>query len=440
MKNNNNLQSAWEALDIVSLNQMQEAALEATATDQDVILLSPTGSGKTVGFLLPVLRRLDAEVKGVQALVMVPSRELALQIEQVFRGMRTGFKVMSAYGGHSISTELKSMSEAPAVLVGTPGRLEEHLRRESFTTDTIHTLVLDEFDKALEFGFWQDMDSIIGQLPTTNLQRILTSATQAVEIPAFVGMQDPKELNFLTEEKPKGLTLHALKAEGNDKLEALLHLLGLMNNEPALIFCNHRAAVDRIGEHLKSHELVFDSFHGGLEQDMRERALMKFRNGSVKLLLTTDLASRGLDIPEIKHIIHYQLPQSEEAYTHRNGRTARMHAEGKAYLVCSEEEEIPAYVTSQLEWLQMPELVTLPENPEWVTIYFSGGKKQKINKIDIMGLLAKKGKLSREEVGLIEIKDFASYAAIKREKLDEVLKLLKNERVKKLKLKVAEAK
>ncbi|PWJ42474.1 DEAD/DEAH box helicase [Sediminitomix flava] len=439
MEISNNLEQALKALGIQELNAMQEATLKATNGDEDLVLLSPTGSGKTIGFLLPLLKRLKKEEKDIQALVMVPSRELALQIEQVFRKMSTGFKVLSVYGGHSVHVELKSLVEPPAVLVGTPGRLKELLRRESLSFDHLQVLVFDEFDKSLEFGFWEDIEEILYDVPS-DVYKILTSATKAVDIPDFVNLYKSQTLNFLSDTLPKGLTLHALKAEKNDKLDALLRLIGTFNNEQAIIFCNHRAAVDRIGEHLEENEIHFDSFHGGLAQDVRERSLLKFRNGSIQYLLTTDLAARGLDIPEIKHIVHYQLPQTEDAYIHRNGRTARMHAEGKAYLVCSEDEEMPKYVKQQLTWIDMPQAIILPDDPEWATLYFSGGKKHKINKIDIVGLLSKKGKLGRDEVGLIEVKDFSSYAAVKRDKVQKVMKLIRNEKVKKQKLKIEIAK
>src|ERR1700759_1839845 len=177
------IKKALENLKIAELNQMQHAALSA-AKKGDVILFSPTGSGKTLGFLLPLLDILKSDVPTVQVLILVPSRELALQIEQVFKAMGKGFKVNCCYGGHPVKIERNNLSQPPAVLIGTPGRIAHHLRRESFSTDTIHTLILDEFDKSLEFGFQEDMTYIIRQLPGLK-KRILTSATKMKEIPAF---------------------------------------------------------------------------------------------------------------------------------------------------------------------------------------------------------------------------------------------------------------
>lgn len=423
-------------LDIAALNEMQESALAASENYGDMVLLSPTGSGKTLAFLLPVLQKLNPSYRGVQALVLTPSRELALQIEQVFRQMGTGFKVNCCYGGHPMKTEMNNLRQPPALLIGTPGRIADHLRRESFDPRSINMLVLDEFDKSLELGFKTDMAAIIGDL-TRLKQRILTSATQAIKIPEFAGMDEPVELNFIQDERPKGLAVKTVMADGNDKLDALFRLICKLNGGATLVFCNHREAVERISELLGDMSIVHDVFHGGLKQEDRERALIKFRNGSHRLLICTDLASRGLDIPDIEHVIHYQLPGNEAAYVHRNGRTARMHASGTAYLVLSEKEYIPEYLEEKPTEEKLPEETMLPELPEWATLYIGGGKKDKINKIDIVGLLFKKGNLQKDELGLIEVQDHAAYAAVKADKIGKLVKMVKHERVKKKKVKIA---
>src|SRR6476620_9163011 len=182
-------------LKIAELNEMQRAAIKA-ASKNDIILLSPTGSGKTIAFLLPVLSNLNVDISGVQAMILVPSRELALQIEQVFKTMGTGFKVNCCYGGHPVKTEKNNLAQPPAVLIGTPGRIAYHLRNENFNPNAIHTLILDEFDKALEFGFQTDMANIIHQLPQLN-KRILTSATKMEQIPDFTGVNNPTLIDFL---------------------------------------------------------------------------------------------------------------------------------------------------------------------------------------------------------------------------------------------------
>ncbi len=412
---------------------MQEAAMSAIKKS-DVILLSPTGSGKTLGFLLPLLGLLNKSIPTVQALILVPSRELALQIEQVFRAMGSGFKVNCCYGGHPVKVERNNLSEPPAVLIGTPGRISHHLRQESFGTRTIHTLILDEFDKSLEFGFQDDMEYIIKQLPALK-KRMLISATKMEEIPSFTGLAKPVQVDFLSNAAiAPDLKYKVVISEAADKLNALFALVCKIGANATLIFCNHRDAVERISELLWIKGLPNDIFHGGMEQEDRERALLKFRNGSHRILITTDMASRGLDIPEIEHVVHYQMPHNEEAFLHRNGRTARMHAKGTAYLMLAPVEK-PVYLT------EMPEQETLPESPKppkpspWSTLYIAAGKKDKVNKVDIVGLLLKKGGLDKDELGLIEVLDYSSYAEIKRNKIEQLVTAIKGEKVKNKKVK-----
>jgi superfamily II DNA/RNA helicase len=428
------LKQSLENLKIAELNQMQHAALEA-AKKGDVLLLSPTGSGKTLAFLLPLLNLLDAKIATVQVLILVPSRELALQIEQVFKAMGTGFKVNCCYGGHPVKIERNNLSQPPAVLIGTPGRISHHLRRHSFSTDTIQTLILDEFDKSLEFGFQEDMAFIIKQLPALK-KRVLTSATKMQEIPAFTGINRPTTVDFLDNKtNAPDLKLKAVISPAADKLDTLFSLICSIGNKATLVFCNHREAVDRISELLWDRGLVHDIFHGGMEQEDRERALLKFRNGSHRLLITTDLASRGLDIPEIEYVVHYQLPHTEEAFLHRNGRTARMHAKGTSYLVLTEDEKL-AYVKQNPEIEALPEKLVLPKPSPWATLYIAAGKKDKINKVDIVGLLLQKGGLDKEDLGLIEVLDHSSYAAVKRNKIERVVQAIKGEKIKGKKVKI----
>lgn len=414
---------------------MQQAAIGA-AEKSDLILLSPTGSGKTLGFLMPLLTLLDADVKTVQAMILVPSRELALQIEQVFRAIGSGFKVNCCYGGHPVKTEVNNLSQPPAVLIGTPGRVAHHLRRKSFDTATVRTLVLDEFDKALEFGFQEDMAYIIQQLPFIK-KRMLTSATQMDEIPAFAGISKPVILNYLGDAAAvPDLEQKAVITETAGKLDALFALICKINDKAALVFCNHRDAVERISGLLQDKGLPHGIFHGGMEQDDRERALIKFRNGSHRILITTDLASRGLDIPEIEHVIHYQLPHTEEAFLHRNGRTARMHAKGTSYLLLAPDEK-PAYLNELPEIEALPAKAVIPKPSTWATLYIAAGKKDKVNKVDIVGLLLKKGEMVKEDLGLIEVLDHSSYAAVARNQIGRVAALLKNEKIKGRKVKMA---
>ena len=270
----------------------------------------------------------------------------------------------------------------------------------------------------------------------------MTSATDAVEVPAFIGLTDPVKLNFLSdsEETPERLTIKTLASDGKDKLDTLFRLICVLGNRSTVIFCNHRESVERTSAYLTEQTITNVFYHGAMEQQERDSALCKFRNGTSNILVTTDLASRGLDIPNIRYIIHYHLPNNEETFIHRNGRTARMDASGTAILILSPEERLPAYIPKDSEKIVLPENYTLPEKPKWSTLFIAAGKKDKVNKIDIVGFLSKIGGLKKEDIGLIEVKDFFSFAAVKKIKMGEVLRVIKNEKIKNKKVKIDIAK
>lgn len=425
------IQEILSNLKIEQLNAMQVASVDAASEGKDLILLSPTGTGKTLAYLLPLVQILKPGVEGVQAVVLVPSRELALQIEQVFKSMGTAFNVMSCYGGRPAMEEHRTMKHIrPSVIIATPGRMNDHLGKQNFEAADVRTLVIDEFDKCLEFGFQDEMAEVIAQLPNLN-RRFLLSATDAEEIPRFTGLNRVIKLNFLTgEEQEQRLHLYKVLSPVKDKLETLYKLVCSLGSESTLVFCNHRESVDRVGNYLRSMKVYCEVFHGGMEQDKRERALYKFRNGSCSILISTDLAARGLDIADIKHVVHYHLPVAKDGFIHRNGRTARWESEGNAYLILHPEETLPDYLPEEPEAFALPEPTPQPALPAYVTLYIGKGKKDKINKIDIVGFLSKKGKLGREDVGRIDVKDHYAYAAISRLKAKQMLKLVQNEKIK----------
>jgi ATP-independent RNA helicase DbpA len=423
-------------LKIDALNEMQLTSIGAIGKNADVILLSSTGSGKTIAFLLPVLELLNDSNKNTQALIVVPSRELTIQIEQVFKLMGTGYKVTSCYGGHKRETEENNLVQPPAVIIGTPGRLCDHIRRGNITLDSIEVLVLDEFDKSLELGFLEEMDFIIGSLQHVK-KRILTSATETVEIPEFMGLTNPARLNYLSAaDEENGLSIQSVMSVEKDKTDTLFKLICYLGNRSAIVFCNHRESVERTSASLTKNGIINEFYHGALEQQQRDSALCKFRNGTVNVLVTTDLASRGLDIPNIRYIIHYHVPHTEDIFLHRNGRTARMDASGTAILILSAEEKLPAYINRHVEQIQLPPIATLPEKPKWSTLFIAAGRKDKVNKVDIVGFLSNKGQLKQEDIGLIEVKDFFSFVAVRKVKMGHTLQLIKNEKIKNKKVKI----
>lgn len=422
-------------LGIEKLNPMQEAAGEAILKNDSVILLSPTGTGKTLAFLLPVLQELDKGSENIQALILVPSRELAIQIEQVAREMGSGFKVNAVYGGRAFSKDKIELAHPPAILIGTPGRIADHLRREFFPTLEIKILVLDEFDKSLEVGFEAEMREIIDFLPNVQ-KRILTSATNAVSIPHFAGVVNPAIINFLQAEKPQ-LHIKTVLSPSGKKLDSLVELLNKRESETGIIFCNYKESISEVSDFLAKRGISHGSFHGGLEQKERERSLIKFRNGTHRILLATDLAARGIDVPELNFIIHYQLPPREEEFIHRNGRTARMKRSGVAYVLRDSNEKLPEFIDVEAPGEnEAPKQKNPVQRQDWSTLFISGGRKDKISKGDIAGLFLKQGNLQKEQLGAIELKQDCAFVSVSTNKAEEIVAQLNNSRLKKKKVRI----
>ena len=418
-------------LGIPALNAMQEVALPAVQNHPNVVLVAPTGSGKTLAFLLPVLEHIKPDVPGVQCLILSPTRELAMQIERVWQKMATGFKVNTCYGGHSMQIETQNLSQPPALLIGTPGRILEHVIRATFALESVRMLVLDEFDKSLSLGFEEQMTGIIQELHFLE-KRILASATDKPRIPAFTGITNPKVLNFYkaAEQSTDGLVIKKVLVTGEDKTLTLFKLLCFLGSDSTLIFCNQRDTTEQVRDALLDLGIPSACFHGGMEQPDREKTLVQFRNGSTLFLVASDLAARGLDIPEVKNVIHYELPLKKEDFVHRNGRTARMHAEGTAYLLMQADQPLPGYLPDAPPLLELPDDSPLPEPSPWLTLYISGGKKDKLSRMDIVGFLSKKGDLQKDDIGKIEVLDFMSFVAVRKAIVERLLPAVQAEKMK----------
>ncbi|MBQ8064143.1 MAG: DEAD/DEAH box helicase [Prevotella sp.] len=424
-------------LHISALNEMQQHAAEAIlGSDGDVVLLSPTGTGKTLAYLLPLVQLLDAASDSVQAVVVTPGRELALQSHEVLKNMGCGLRSTACYGGRATMDEHKVLKEVrPQVVFGTPGRLNDHIDKENISRYGIQYLVIDEFDKCLEMGFHGEMQKLIRNLPGLK-RRILLSATNAEQIPQFVNMARKGTLvDFLPddEQTSERVTLYEVHSPQKDKLDTLRQLLLSFGDESSIVFLNYRDSVERVNTYLCEQGFVTSCFHGGLEQQQREAALYKFSNGSANVLVATDLASRGLDIPNIQNIVHYHLPESEEGYIHRVGRTARWDATGRSFFILSSGEHIPDYVEGDVEDYQPTPIAQQPALAKMSTIYIGKGKKDKISKGDIVGFLCKTGGLTAQDIGRIDVKDRYAYAAVRREKLQQVLHLTRGEKIKGIK-------
>jgi superfamily II DNA/RNA helicase len=428
------IQKILTKLRITELNEMQQHAAEAiTGTDGDVVLLSPTGSGKTLAYLLPMVQLINASQDDVQALVVTPGRELALQSHQVLQSMGCGIHSTACYGGRAAMDEHRVIKDVhPQIVFGTPGRLNDHLDKENISRYSIRYLIIDEFDKCLEMGFQTEMQRLIKNLPGLQ-RRILLSATNAEQIPQFVNMSKKGTLiDFLPEEEqaPERITLYEVHSPQKDKLDTLRQLLLSFGDESSIVFLNYRESVERVNSYLLEQGFTTSCFHGGLEQRQREDQLYRFSNGSATVLVATDLASRGLDIPDIQNIIHYHLPESEQGYIHRIGRTARWDATGRSFFILSASEHIPDYVEGNVVEYAAISQQTKPPLPRMATLYIGKGKKDKLSKGDIVGFLCKKGELTADEIGRIDVKDRYTYAAVKREKLQQVLRLTRGEKIK----------
>lgn len=429
--------SFLEKFEITALNPMQEQAFKAIKSNRDVVLLSPTGTGKTLAFLLPLIDVLDNESPEIQMLILVPSRELAQQIEQVIRKMGSGYKVNAVYGGRSGTLDKIDLKHKPTILIGTPGRIADRFRRDKFSLDFIHTLILDEFDKSLEVGFEKEMTEIVESLPNVE-QTILTSATSHAKLPEFLGLEKPIFLNFLDKGESE-LSIKTILSPDKDKLNTLAKALNFIGNKPGIIFCSFKDALDRVSEFLTKNNIDHACFHGSMEQIDRERALIKFRNGTIQLLLATDLAARGLDIPEIEFILHYHLPLRNKEFIHRNGRTARMNSNGTAYLLMWEEDQLPDYIQAidpEVLNLGNRQKSTLAAPVKWATLYISGGRLDKISKGDVAGLLIKQGGIEKEQLGVIEVKQSYTYVGVHAHIAEMLIEKTNNSKLKNKKVRI----
>lgn len=426
-----------------ALTPMQVAMKQTAETVSGVVLLSPTGSGKTLAYLLPLLQVLDASIEALQAVVIVPTRELAQQSEEVLRSMKTPFKALSLYGGRPAMQEHRVLREVrPHVVFATPGRLNDHLDKENLNGRGVRLLVIDEFDKCLELGFQEEMERAVSRFEAVR-RTWLMSATDADEIPAFMEKLAPgyEKLDFLdaSAQLRERIEIRQVESPQKDKLQTLSRLLHHVKGEPAIVFVSHRESVERVGTWLASEGFFGVTYHGGMEQDARERALYLFRSGAANVLVSTDLAARGLDIPEVRAVIHYHLPLKPEEFIHRNGRTARWDAEGSIYLITGPEETVPEYA-SEASPLALPEGDFRPVAPRYSSIYIGRGKRDKLSKADILGFLCKKGGLTSADIGRIDVAPYHAYVAVLRSKVKAALRQVAGEKIKGMKTLIEETK
>ena len=425
-----------ERLGIRELSDMQREAGDAILQGkQDVLVLSPTGTGKTLAYLLPLVQLIDAQQQEPQALVIVPGRELALQSDRVLKDMGCGLHSAACYGGRTAMEEHRRLKEVrPQIIFGTPGRLNDHLDKGNISPYGIRYLVIDEFDKCLEMGFHDEMARLLKKLPGIR-RRILLSATDAEQIPDFVSLGRSVRIDYLRDDEQVNnrVTSYEVKSPVKDKLATLRQLLWDLGDTQSVVFLGFRDAVERVGDYLRHEGFSVSVFHGGMDQKQREDALYKFSNGSTNIFVSTDLGSRGLDIPDIQNIIHYHLPLQEQELVHRVGRTARWDKSGKNFFIVGPEEQMPPFIEGTIERQELTTNNSQPTIPQMATLYIGKGKKDKISKGDIVGFLCKKGGLEPSEIGRIDVTERYAYAAVNREKLQQVLRQTKGEKIKGIK-------
>lgn len=426
---------------IEELNPMQEKMLQAGSEKRDIILLAPTGSGKTVAFAVPLLKMLKESTGRVQAIVIAPSRELVVQIAGVLKNIGGDFRVLPLYGGHKVEDEVNSLKVVPDIIVATPGRLLDHIKRRNIDVLPTRILVLDEFDKSLELGFEEEMSKIMKHLK--NLSRvILTSATPAPSIPDFLPLSNPVIINFLSENEglKQRMKVYSVESDGKDKLQTLKNLLISLSDkdgiERTIIFVNHRESAERIFDFLKKEGAPCVLYHGALQQQERESAIAAFNSGARPILVATDLAARGLDIGGVKNVIHYHLPMNAETYTHRNGRTARVAEEGDVYVIVGPEEKVADYIDIDSPYsVSTVESGNLDNGME--LLYISAGKKEKLSKGDILGYFTKEVGVPGSVVGKIAVFDHYALAAVNREYVKKIISASKEKKIKGEKRKIS---
>lgn len=422
-------------LGIDALNAMQQEVMQQYRRHRHLVLLSPTGSGKTLAYLLPLVSQLDASVEQLQAVVLVPSRELAVQTSDTLKQLCPDCRCMACYGGRAAMEEHKTIRGLrPHVVIATPGRMMDHLQKENLSPEQVRTLVIDEFDKSLEMGFQQQMSAIMQLLPAVE-RFFLLSATDNPNIPSFVGGEDFYKIDYSVDpaEELDRITLSEVFSPVKDKLQTLLELLCTLGDETSIVFVNYRESVERVGRFLIDNGVSVAMYHGSMEQRDREKTIYRFANGSCRVLVSTDLAARGLDIEDVDNVIHYHLPLDEKAYIHRNGRTARWDAYGHSYMILGPEEYRPEYVSAVPERFNMPARIPAPLPARWATLYIGKGKKDKINKIDVVGFLSKVGGLTREQIGRVDVLPGWGYAAVARAEMPHLLKRIKGQKIKGIK-------
>ena len=424
-----------DSLGFSSMTPVQQKAIPIILEGSDLIAKSKTGSGKTIAFGIGILQSLDVKKFNIQFLVICPTRELCEQVATELRKLARlehNVKIVTIYGGESLGNQRRSLEKGAHIVVGTPGRIIDHIGKESIDLSHIQILVLDEADRMLDMGFYDDISYIKTKL-SSKLQTLLFSATYPDDIKNLVAkvMHDPKTVTI--EEDNEGyLKQLTCKVNKEEKYETLKTILYSYRPDSVIIFCNTKVDVEEVTHKLYSDGFDTEYLHGGLEQNIRNEMLLMFANKSIPILVTTNLAARGIDIKDISLVINYDLPQDKEVYLHRVGRTARAGDEGISISLYSQNDinqldAIKELVKTDIEEIDLKTLTYESKKPllaKYTTLHLLAGKKEKIRAGDIVGTFIKTLGLDKDCIGNIDILQKDSYVAIKNDcNIERILKL-----------------
>ena len=426
-------------LGFVSMTEIQEKAINPILDGSDILAQSKTGSGKTLAFGLPCVMNTNTNNYKPQTIIITPTRELADQIAVELRRVaayKSNLKILTLYGGVPLRAQADSLAKGAHILIGTPGRIQDHLAKETLTLENIKTLVLDEADRMLDMGFYDEIVKIGSNMPRGK-QTLLFSATFPANIEKLAKALLKQPVTIKVDTVIEENKIDELVYETSDKFKTLGTLIQSYKPESLLIFCNTKVEVMALTDKLLKLGHATIDIHGDLDQRDRNESVIAFANGSKRIMVATDVASRGLDIKDIELVINYDLPFDAEVYTHRIGRTGRADATGTAISLFSpKDREKCAYVLAKAKKAALKDLrvdAKFKMLSEYDTLCLNGGKKTKLRAGDIIGTFCKEIGIENSMIGKINITDTKSYIALHHTVVDKVFKALKNVKIKKKK-------
>jgi ATP-independent RNA helicase DbpA len=432
------------------MTEIQAKSIPLLLAGKDIVGQSKTGSGKTAAFTLPILEKLDLEMRDIQALILCPTRELCTQVAREARKLgrkHPGLQVLILSGGQPMGPQVSALRRGVHVVVGTPGRVLDHLKRRTLDLHHVSTLVLDEADRMLDMGFEEQMEEILSATPKKR-QTVFFSATfpKSIETMSRTYQRDAIRVTIEDASSAAPQIRHQFYETPTDaKLEALLWLLRQQQPESAIVFCNFKASVVELTDALSHSGVSVACLHGDLEQSERDRVMAKFRNRSTRMLVATDVAARGIDIADLDLVFNFEIPHKAETYVHRAGRTGRAGKRGLAISIGTEKETSRIRAAEELLGIQIerkqlaaPEQLKaearkkiLETDAQMDTLFISGGRKDKVRPGDILGALTgEAGGLKASDIGKIEIHDRFSYVAISRRVSQHAFEKLKEGKIK----------